>query len=32
MFIFGFKIIELYDNDKYYLGTSYTSGTIVHLF
>lgn len=32
MFGFGVKIIELYDNDKYYLGRRYTSGTEVHIF
>lgn len=32
MFLFGFKIIELYDNNKCYLGTSYSSGTVVHIF
>lgn len=35
MFLYGFKIIELYDNeriDKCFLGTSYNSGTTLHIF
>jgi len=34
MFLYGFKIIKLYDNeriDKCFLGTSYSSGTVLHI-